>query len=127
MLKKIYLFAALTWTFSILFLCLATFNNLPEIAVKNADKYVHFIFHFGFVMLWFLYLDFNKPMKTGFKRIFVLFLLSFLFGVAIEIAQKLFTTSRNADVFDVAANTTGTLTASLLIVVYIFSRKEISK
>ncbi|MEY3498860.1 MAG: hypothetical protein RL308_529 [Bacteroidota bacterium] len=127
MLKKIYLFAALIWTFSILFFCLATFNNLPEIAVKNADKYVHFTFHFGFVMLWFLYFDFNKQMKTRFKTIFVLFLLSFIFGVAIEIAQKLFTTSRSADVFDVAANTTGTFIASLLIVGYIFSRKEISK
>lgn len=127
MLKKTYLFAALTWTFSILFFCLATFNNLPEIAIKNADKYVHFTFHFGFVMLWFLYFDFNKKTANRFKTILVLFLLSFLFGVAIEIAQKLFTTTRSADVFDVAANTTGTLTASLLIVGYIFSRKEISK
>jgi VanZ family protein len=126
-LKKTYLFAALTWTFSILFFCLATFNNLPEIGIKNADKYVHFTFHFGFVLLWFLYFDFNKKTANRFKTILVLFLFSFLFGVAIEIAQKLFTTSRSADVFDVAANTTGTLTASLLIVGYIFIRKEISK
>jgi hypothetical protein len=62
--KNIYLSAALIWTCSILFLCLASFSNLPDVGLENADKYVHFTFHFVFVNLWFLYFNYKNQINS---------------------------------------------------------------
>lgn len=117
--KNTYLSAALLWTFSILILCLASFNNLPAVALKNVDKYVHFIFHFVFVTLWFMYYNCKNP-KNSIKSILVIFIVSIFFGILIEIAQQDFTTTRKGDISDVFANTTGAFTALIIILTYIF-------
>ena len=54
-LKKGWLSLAIAWTAIIAFLCLVSFNDLPTIKVKSADKYVHVTFHFVFVLLWGFY------------------------------------------------------------------------
>lgn len=116
-LKNIYLSASLIWTSSILVLCLEPFNDLPEVGVKNADKYVHFTFHFVFVILWTLYFNFKIADKlVKFAKAIVI--VSFLFGILIELAQQFFTTTRKADILDVCANTTGAITALIIILVY---------
>lgn len=125
-LKNIYLSAALIWTFSILILCLASFNDLPDVAVKNADKYVHFTFHFVFVILWAFYFNY-KNLENVFKTTVVIFIVSFLFGILIELAQQAFTTTRKADILDVFANTTGAFSALIIILTYHFANKSISK
>ncbi len=112
--KNIYLSAALIWTCSILFLCLASFSNLPDVGVKNADKYVHFTFHFVFVNLWVLYFN-SKNHKISFKLMLSIFFASFLLGILIELAQQAFTTSRKGDVFDIFANATGAFSALIFI------------
>jgi VanZ family protein len=115
-LKNIFLFAALSWTFIILILCLASFNNLPSTSIQNADKYVHFIFHFVFVILWFLY--YNIKVNTSIiKKISTLFLVSLFFGIVIEIAQQNLTITRKADFFDFLANSAGAFSATLLILI----------
>lgn len=124
--KNIYLSAALLWTCSILILCLASFNNLPVVAIKNADKYVHFTFHFVFVTLWFLYYN-CKNVKNSFKSIVIIFIVSVFFGILIEIAQQDFTTTRKGDILDVFANTTGAFSALIIILTYIFIIKPKSK
>ena len=124
--KNIYLSAALIWTCSILFLCLASFSNLPDVGVKNADKYVHFIFHFVFVNLWFLYFN-SKNYKISPKLILFLFSGSFLLGILIELAQQVFTTSRKGDVFDIFANTVGAFSGLILISIFLFVEKSNSK
>lgn len=44
------------------------------------------------------------------------FLFSVFFGIGIEIAQELFTTTRHAEVFDVLANLSGaTLTVAMVL------------
>ncbi len=121
-LKKIYLSVALTWTCSIIFLCLISFNNLPNLGIKNTDKYVHFIFHFIFVNLWFLYFNYkNSENRIKFGKI--LFIVSFLFGILIELAQQTFTINRKADIFDVIANTTGAFFALIIIFMYDFIKR----
>lgn len=45
---------------------------------------------------------------------------SLIFGILIELAQAFFTVSRNADVYDVLANTMGALVALSVISVAIF-------
>jgi glycopeptide antibiotics resistance protein len=125
-LKNIYLSAALIWTCSILVLCLASFSNLPDVGVKNADKYVHFTFHFVFVLLWALYYNY-KNAESIFKSTVVILIVSFLFGIIIEIAQQVFTSNRKFDILDVSANTTGAFSALLIILIFHFANKSISK
>jgi VanZ family protein len=121
--KNIYLLAALIWTSSILVLCLEPFNDLPKVAIKNVDKYVHFTFHFVFVILWSLYFNFKNATKLV-KSAKIIVIVSFLFGILIEIAQQVFTTTRKADIFDVCANTTGAIAALMIILVYNFAFKS---
>jgi VanZ family protein len=122
-LKRIYLSAALIWTCSILFLCLASFSNLPEVGVKNADKYVHFTFHFVFVNLWFLYFN-HKKQNNSIKLALFIFISSVIFGVLIELAQRVFTTSRKADFLDILSNAIGAFSALILFLIYYFVIKS---
>jgi VanZ family protein len=125
-LKNIYLSAALIWTCSILFLCLASFSNLPDVGLENADKYVHFTFHFVFVNLWFLYFNYKNQIKSIKLAIFI-FIFSIIFGVLIELAQRVFTTTRKGDFLDILSNVSGAFSALLLILVYFFAFKGKSK
>ena len=125
-LKNIYLSAALIWTCSILVLCLASFSNLPDAGIKNADKYVHFTFHFVFVILWSLYYN-RKNAENVFKSTVVIFIVSFLFGILIELAQQAFTRTRKADILDVFANTTGAFSALIIILTFLFIIKSKAK
>jgi len=52
------------------------------------------------------------------KPLLISFLLSFGFGISIEILQELFTTTRHADLFDVLANLTGATIAILGVVLW---------
>lgn len=107
MLKKLYLFAALSWTSIIFFLCLIKSSEIPVINIVNLDKLVHAFFHFVFTILWFLYCKKQfKNVHSNEPLVFV-FVLSVIYGIAIEIAQLLFTTTRSADVLDVVANMLG--------------------
>ena len=97
---------------------------MPDVSIQSADKYVHFTFHFGFTILWFLYLNKKKP--TDKKIIFKVFFASFLFGILIEASQSLFTLTRKADIYDVMANTAGALAAIITVLSYkaCFKRKS---
>ena len=98
---------ALFWTFLIIYLSLRNAANMPKINFKNADKVVHFTFYFGFVILWYRHLVFRNSVLLNNK--IVLVLISIVFGVVIEFAQKNLTTTRQADIWDVLANSIGTL------------------
>lgn len=98
---------------------MASISNLPSVEIKNADKYVHFTFHYVFIILWFLYFNYKN---TGNKNrlSILLFIASFLFGILIEFAQGAFTSTRKADIYDVFANTTGALFAVIILFIYHF-------
>ena len=122
--NKLYLFLALFWTLLVLLLCLVSVGNLPRLSVKvdSIDKVVHFTFHFVFVMLWFLYLK-EKNIRNVFFKIF---LASFSLGVIFVFLQSIFTVTSQADIKDVLANTTGTITAiTILLLYYKFFKKDI--
>lgn len=114
--KNLWLFFAALWTFTILFLCLVNSNELPSINLKieSSDKGVHFIFHFIFTLLWLAYL-FAKSSFVTKSQIVKVILISVSFGCLIEIIQGSFTTTRNADIMDVLANSIGAISAGLLI------------
>jgi VanZ family protein len=120
--KEILLVLALFWTAIILFFCLIKSSNVPVIRIPNLDKLVHAFFHFMFTGLWFLY--FKKQFtKTKFQKVmWFSFGFSLVFGIMIEIAQSLFTITRNGDVLDVLANTTGAVIA-VITLTYSYSKK----
>ena len=94
---------ATLWTLLIVFLCLVQFENLPSVSVKNADKYVHFTFHFLFTLLWSTYFFFSNK-KVEINTVLKILLISLIFGILIEFIQGEFTLTRKADGFDVLAN-----------------------
>ena len=105
--NKYAIWIAFFWTFLILYFSLKNAENIPKFNLRNIDKVVHFTFYFGFVILWYRYLVFKESVLLNNK--IVLVLISIGFGIAIEFAQKYFTTTRQADILDVVANSTGTL------------------
>ena len=121
-LKNILLGLAIGWTVTVTVLCLISFKTLPSIEVSGVDKYVHATFHFIFTMFWGMYFWKNQH-EIKISRIVTLVLISLSFGILIEFLQETFTTTRHADVLDVAANLTGALVA-LFVFVLIKKSKE---
>lgn len=114
--KKFFLFSAIIWSGLIIYLCLKNSNELKQIEISNFDKLIHFVFHFVFTVLWFLYLKKKFFNSNKFSLLKYSILFSIIFGIAIELMQQYFTTTRTADVFDILANLLGALIAAFLIV-----------
>ena len=114
--KRLLLYSALFWTGIILFLSLENARNMPQIAILYLDKVIHSAFHFVFTILWFLYLKKKFKSSNNFKLLFFTLIGSFILGIAIELMQQYFTTTRNADVFDILANLFGAFLAAFLII-----------
>ncbi len=104
--SKYAILPALLWTGLIFFLCFKTIH-VHVITFQNFDKVVHFSFYFGFVFLWFRYLFFLNSVSIKYKISLVV--ASILMGVVIEWAQGYYTTTRTSDIWDVVANTIGSL------------------
>jgi VanZ family protein len=121
-LKKASLVFAIGWTIIIAFLCLVKVNDLPSlgISISSVDKYFHVTFYFVFTMLWGFH-SWKKQGKIEIKKIRNIFLISIGYGILIEIMQEEFTTTRHADIMDVAANSTGALIA---LGVFIYLKKK---
>ena len=80
------------------------------------DKVIHSGFHFVFTILWFLYLKKKFISANNFQLLFFTIIASFVLGIAIELMQQYFTTTRNADVFDILANLFGAFLAAVSII-----------
>jgi VanZ family protein len=121
--NKLSVFVAVLWTLIITYLSLTTSTQQPQ-TFKNADKIVHFTFYFGFVILWYRYLVFKNSALL--KNKIMLVLVSVFFGIAIEFAQKYLTTTRQADIWDVVANSTGSL-IGIFVATKLFTTNSLSK
>ncbi|TDD96533.1 VanZ family protein [Flavobacterium cellulosilyticum] len=117
MLKNIFFYLAVFWTGFILFLCLIKSSDLPQVNIENLDKVIHAFLHFVFTILWFLYFKKKWNHFSNFRLLIMSFVGSFVLGVAIELMQQYFTTTRTADVFDVLANLTGATLAIVSILI----------
>lgn len=120
--KKVFFFLVLFWSGIITFFCLVDSSEIPKvsISIENLDKIVHTFFHFVLTSLLYLFFKklFNNTNKI--KPLVISIVISFFFGIIIEILQELCTTTRHADVFDVLANLFG---ASLSVVIIIVLNK----
>jgi len=115
--------SAFFWTLLIFFLSFKSPSNFPNITIPNIDKVVHFVFYFVFVFLWYRFLFFIK--KTKMIHLFLLVVVAIMIGIMIEFGQGYFTITRQADVFDVVANSLGSIMGVLIS--FIFLNKEKSK
>jgi VanZ family protein len=113
-LNKIFLYPALIWTGILTFFCLVESGELSKFP-KVSDKLGHCTFHFILTTLWFFYFYFNKANNSLKKALLYAFSFSLIFGILIELAQAIFTTTRKADVLDVLANSIGGLIAVIAI------------
>ncbi|WP_162874863.1 VanZ family protein [uncultured Olleya sp.] len=97
----------------LLYVCLINVNEVVEIPSYN-DKLTHLIAYFLFTSVWFLFFyDFQK--KTKKQALTRSFIFAIVFGIIIEVLQKVLTEHRQADYKDVIANVIGALIAVIII------------
>jgi VanZ family protein len=120
-LERKFFYFALFWTVLIAVLCLVSLTNVPSIPIKSKDKYAHFVFYFVLVLSWFFSF---KNLSLNIKVKILCF--AILYGIIIEVFQEIFTVNREADIFDVIANSFGAVVAYLIFpfLKNNFSRKE---
>jgi VanZ family protein len=107
------LLIAVSLTLAILFLSLTRVNNLPDLKVKQMDKYYHAVAYFSLTVSWLSFLQVKiKKLKSKFL-IVIIFALIF-FGIIIEVLQRILTNYRLFDYQDMIANTIGVITATIL-------------
>jgi VanZ family protein len=108
--KKRAKYAAVMWTLLIFIACFIPGNEIPNIHVPLADKWVHFILFGGFTFLWLLV----SP-GIQWKQFIFIGLLGCLFGWMIEEMQGLLTfLGRAKDLYDIYADALGALLGVLL-------------
>lgn len=103
---RIILLIAVSLTISILYLSLIRLENLPELDVKEMDKYYHAFAYFILTLSWVSYFEIrNKTLKTNFLSYLIIALV--IFGIVIEVLQRALTDYRLLDHQDMIANTVG--------------------
>lgn len=112
LLERKYFIIAFFWTGLITWLSLVSFENIPKVSVSipGKDKIIHFVFYFVFVFLWTKALNIQK-----WKQQIIMVLSAIFYGIIIEIFQDVFTLTRNADIFDIVANTFGAIIGCLFV------------
>lgn len=118
--ERNFLIFAIVWTIGITIASLVKLNNLPTVSIPGNDKTAHFVFYLVFFVLW--YFGLKRFVKyNNFNLILVL--ITLFYGICMEFFQAKFTTNRQADPFDVLANTLGTFLGFFVIFLYTRMRK----
>ena len=97
-------------TIAITYLSLRSLSNLPKISVDNFDKIAHFIAYFGYMAI--ILFENRRTKNTNLRFLLLSGLFVFAYGLLMEVIQGT-TPHRQFDLYDLAANTTGCLTALL--------------
>ncbi len=112
---RVILLIAVSVTLSILFLSLIRLDDLPDLKVKQMDKYYHTFAYFVLTLSWIAYFKIrNKKLKINFLFYIVIGLI--LFGIVIEVLQRALTDYRLLDYQDMIANTIGVILATTLFI-----------
>lgn len=98
---------AILFTIIITFLSLFSVKGINTIHVENSDKFGHFIAYLTVCLSWLFAL--NKRIKWP-----VISGLLILYGIILEGLQEILTSNRQADLYDILANTVGVILATLL-------------
>ena len=122
--KQLLRVLAITWSVAIVILCFIPANEVPNMKIPFADKWVHFIM---FGMFSFLWLSSLKAFKLW--HLMVVFLIAVIFGWLVEVLQgQLSFLGRSQDDMDTLADGFGGLLGVLIFYIgYRFSHKKASK
>ncbi len=123
--KRIATILLATYISALFFFCLYkfSFEGGPDLGRYlfniRLDRYAHFMLMFPYPFIAALYLHYSRRMEPFRRFIFPLILISGFFLAALaESAQELFTSYRDTDPLDFAANCTGICTATLIIAIF---------
>ena len=111
LLERSALAIAIFLTIFITAISLISLKGVHLIKVSNSDKFGHLIAYFLLSLSW-LYALKGIIQKKNKKYILIFILISY--GIIIEILQGVLTTYRQADFYDIVANSAGVLFAAIL-------------
>lgn len=116
--RKISLLLPFVYTLGVTVLFLMPKLNI-SVPKWPIDKVVHFSIHLGLAFIWLLYLQPRIKVKPNSKkRIYSWVIVScIIYGIVIELLQPILTMSRQRDIFDVLANSTGAILGTYVFVV----------
>ena len=113
---------ALIWAGIIAFMTLIPAKSVPRSILLISDKVLHSIIFFGLtILLVFAFIHFREGL-TIVRVYFLSVILSFSFGILIEIGQYLMKAGRNGDYLDILADLSGILLAYPFIKIFRKSR-----
>ncbi|MDP2087978.1 MAG: VanZ family protein [Flavobacteriaceae bacterium] len=115
------LYIAIVLTFLIAYLSIISLKiEEPKIEFGYFDKVAHTISYIFLTLSWFLAFSLRKV--NFFKSLLIAISISF-YGIIIEMIQGKFTSNREADIYDVLANTIGILLGFGIFILWIQKRK----
>jgi VanZ family protein len=101
--RKLAFHVALFWTILIVAACLIPGNEVPNVHIPFADKWVHFLIFAGFAFLWLCTVT-----RPGFRAGIIVFLSAVVLGIAVELLQGSgITYGRSCEFMDAVADTVG--------------------
>jgi len=108
--RKLALRVAFFWTALIIAACLIPGNEVPNVHIPFADKWVHFLIFAGFAFLWLCTMT-----RPGIRSGVIVFMLAIFLGIAVELLQGSgITSGRSCEPMDAVADTVGGLLGVLL-------------
>jgi len=110
---RLFLFIAIIYSISILFLSLANLNEIEVIQLEASDKLYHILSYTVLVMLWLIYFKY-KNKHLNFQSKYTTASLVLVFGIIIEIFQLILTNYRSFDWWDILANGIGIFSGMIL-------------
>lgn len=111
LLERNALFIAIFLTLFIAVVSLISFKGVHLVKVDNSDKFGHLLAYFLLSLSWLFALNSSSKKKI---KTYILILILISYGIIIEVLQGVLTTYRQADVYDIMANTIGVLFAVIL-------------
>lgn len=119
--RKLFLYLSIFFTLLIMAGSLISIKNIVIIQANNSDKYIHSFAYFILSISWLL------TLKEKNKKTHVMFLMSSLilvYGIIIEVLQSILTENRQADFFDIIANSIGIIVALILFNLVFIKKKR---
>jgi VanZ family protein len=103
---------AIIWTVLITIASLVSFHSIPKVEIVGSDKTIHFLFYLVFVILWGLA---KKQIYFNRKYDLLIVIIAIIYGIIIEALQSVLTSTRQADFYDVLANTSGAIVGLVIL------------
>lgn len=118
------LWQALLWSIVIFILLIIPGQNIPTgPKLPSLDKVVHVILFGIQVLLWCRFIEYTRTSYIPLKFLLV-FLLSGIFGIAMEFVQKYWVTNRSFETEDILADIFGSAMGWLIYYYFYIRRKR---